>query len=587
MLIKLLKRMLGAPALAAQARREQQVLPVLESAAAAYKAGRFEEAVSLCRDALSREPRSAQANHLCARALIKLDRKADAEPLLQAAIDNGQAPVEACLDLAALRYEADDHAAAEKICRKGLASRPADVPCRLLLASTLEASGRGRDAVVELTAAREQSPERMDLLIRLCMLLDRQERHAEMLKLAERAVAEHGEQVESLNCLALARFRTDDLKGAVEACRKALALRADASATHVTLGAALLELGEAEEALSAYRRALKLDPQLADAEYNIGLINLMRGRFRAGWEGFDRRFGLERHRLWRQAVPRWNGGSLRGRSIMIMREQGLGDEIMFASCFPEVIRQTAQCFVECDPRLERLFARSFPGARFFPIRDFDTREQTDAGVAVDVRSYAGSLPRYLRTGLRDFPAHQGYLQADPAKVERRKALLSELGPGLKVGLSWRGGTAVTRRDRRSLDLQQLLPLLSVPGIHWVNLQYGDRQAEIAALDRRHGIVLHDWPEVIDSDCDETAALVVGLDLVISVCTAVVHLTGALGRPVWVMTSQVPEWRYGLSGDTMPWYPTAKLFRQTARGDWDGVISEVSKQLQAGVERHEN
>ncbi|MDP2323647.1 MAG: hypothetical protein Q8N51_06410, partial [Gammaproteobacteria bacterium] len=247
-----------------------------------------------------------------------------------------------------------------------------------------------------------------------------------------------------------------------------------------------------------------------------------------------------------------------------------------------LLRQSAQCHIECDPRLERLFARSFPGASFHPLRDLQTRERTDPGVPVDVCSYAGGLPRHFRSGLQDFPAHDGYLKADPARVQHWRRQLVALGPGLKVGISWRGGVAVTRRGRRSLDLTQLLPVLSVPGVHWINLQYGDRGTEIAELASTQNISITDWPEAIDGDYDETAALVSALDLVISVCTSVIHLTGALGRPAWVMTPRIPEWRYGLERDTMPWYPAVRLFRQPERGVWQPVIVEIRDCLQDQV-----
>ena len=147
-----------------------------------------------------------------------------------------------------------------------------------------------------------------------------------------------------------------------------------------------------------------------------------------------------------------------------------------------------------------------------------------------------------------------------------------------MGLSWRGGTARTFIGRRSLSLETLFPVLSVPGVRWVNLQYGERATEIAELQATQGIEIADWPEAIDGDYDETAALVGALDLVISVCTSVVHLTGALGKPAWVMTSYVPEWRYGLHGEAMPWYPTVRLFRQTELGVWESVIANVAVEL---------
>ncbi|MBX9903930.1 MAG: tetratricopeptide repeat protein [Burkholderiales bacterium] len=578
MLKSLLTGLWRSPAAAARAAREKQAVASLGPAIAAFNASRYEEVIRACESVISEQPDSAQARHLCARALMALNRYTEAEGLLKAALEVDPDLADAHADLATIRFEAGDHEAAEKHARDAVAAQPTEARFRAVLADVLQATGRDRDALTELFAALEFAPERQDLLLRLCSGLDRVGRHREMLPLAQRAIAENGENFETLCCLALAQFGVDELEAAVATSRKALQLYTDDSAPYVVLGNALFDLGKPEEALAAHRRALKLEPDSVAARYDISLINLMRWRFREGWVDFEQRLNINRFKAWRSCEPRWNGTALNGRTILVMREQGLGDEIMYASCYPDLLRQSAQCHIECEPRLERLFARSFPGARFHPLHDMETRERTDPGVPVDVYSYAGSLPRHFRSGLREFPAHDGYLKADPARVQYWRGQLAALGQGLKVGISWRGGVVVTRRARRSLDLTQLLPLLTVPGVRWVNLQYGDRVGEIEDLTAAQGIVISDWPEAIDGDYDETASLVSALDLVISVCTSVVHLTGALGRPAWVMTPRIPEWRYGLERGTMPWYPSVRLFRQPVRGVWSPVIADIREQL---------
>lgn len=579
MLKNLVKDLLRAPVSAARARREQRALPALAPAMEAYNDNQYAKVVELCAAVIIAVPGSAQAHHLQGRALIELGTREAARAPLEKAIRLDPDLAEAHADLALVLSGVNEHELAEESCRRAVALQPMEVRYRLRLVEILEAAGRERDALAELANAQECAPEQTDLLVRVCRGLDRLERYPEMLRIAERAIAEIGENAETLSCLAIARHGVDDMVGAVEACRKTIAIRSDLGEVYITLGSALFELGKIDEALAAHNRALKLNSSLVIAEYDIGLIQLMRGRFREGWQGFDCRLRLVQKQSWRRpCTPSWNGSTLRGRSLLVMREQGLGDEIMYASCYPDVIRQAAHCYIECDPRLERLFTRSFPGARFFPMRNLLTSEQTDPGAPVEVRSYAGSLPRYLRSSIRDFPDHHDYLHADPQRIEYWRSRLAVLGTGLKVGISWRGGTAVTRRVRRSLTLADLEPLLVVAGVNWVNLQYGQRAEEIAAFESTHGIPIADWPEAIDGDYDETAALVRALDLVISVCTSVVHLAGALGNPVWVMVPHVPEWRYGLHGESMPWYPSAKLFRQTERGVWEPVIDRVANEL---------
>jgi len=264
--------------------------------------------------------------------------------------------------------------------------------------------------------------------------------------------------------------------------------------------------------------------------------------------------------------------------LLVCCEQGLGDEIMFSSVLPEILQEAGHCIIECDERLAPLFSRSFPAATVFSV-DRQVNEWNrviersgDRVPAFDYWTLAGTLPMHRRGSAEKFPKHQGYLGADSARVGHWREKLSELGKGLKVGISWRGGTVLSRADLRSLTLDQLRPLLAVNGVHFVNLQYGDTRGEI------EGFPVHHYPEALD-DYDETASLVGALDLVVSVCTAVVHLGGALGRPVWVMAPSVAEWRYGHQDPSMIWYPSVRVFRQASAGKWDTVITQVIRSLQ--------
>jgi hypothetical protein len=225
-----------------------------------------------------------------------------------------------------------------------------------------------------------------------------------------------------------------------------------------------------------------------------------------------------------------------------------------------------------------IFRRSFPGAVVYGTPDDRSLPGDIASRNMDVEVAAGSLPRFLRRRLSDFPAHHGYLKADPRRVERWRERLAAIGDGPKVGISWSGGVRKTRRPLRSIPLERWLPILRVPGAHFVSLQYTkDAADEVAAFNDRNGRRVEHWQEAID-DFEETAALLCALDQVISVCTAVIHLGGALGRAVWVMAPYAPEWRYGFSGDKMPWYPSVRIYRQPAFGEWDPVISSVAAEL---------
>jgi tetratricopeptide (TPR) repeat protein len=342
------------------------------------------------------------------------------------------------------------------------------------------------------------------------------------------------------------------------------------------LGLAYSRLGDLDKASEWYGWALEADPDDPDIHFNRSLLLLSRGQFETGWKEYE--YGLacgERQPAF-QDFPRWRGESLTGKTLLVCAEQGLGDEIMFASILPEIIGQAGDCIVECDAKLVPIFKRSFPSATVMRRRmpGETARERLPH---VDLQTPVGSLPLLRRNQLEDFPRHGSYLKADTERVAYWKTRLDELGSGLKVGISWRGGVPKTGRDRRSLPLVEWHPLLQHKGVHLVSLQYTECSAEIAALEQAHGIKLTHWQEAID-DYDETAALLCALDLVITVQTAVFHLSGALGRPVWGLVPLPAEWRYLNTGERLPWYPSARLFRQTERGDWANVIGRVAEAL---------
>lgn len=249
---------------------------------------------------------------------------------------------------------------------------------------------------------------------------------------------------------------------------------------------------------------------------------------------------------------------------------------MFASCIPDVLLQARSVVIECDVRLEALFRRSFPGAGVHGAPRDGNRDWLSAFPQLDLQVAAGSLPRFLRRQWSDFPRHSGYLVADPARVAYWKSRLAPLGDGLKIGISWRGGTRGTRQEARSLTIEQFSPLLTAGGCAFICLQNGDCSQEIEIL-RRNGAMLHWWPEAT-RNFDEMAALIKALDLVVVVPSSVLHLAGALGQPVWGLVSATPEWRYLWEGERMPWYPTVRMSRQRQYGDWLTVIDQVRAQL---------
>jgi len=447
---------------------------------------------------------------------------------------------------------------------RGARERRAQVRALREHGAALRASGRLDEAIMHLRRARDAEPRAEGLLRDLVAALVERDNTRKALAIAREAFAADPRDAEANVALGLALQKVHEPQRALEHYAAALACRPDDADVLDLRGSALVELGRIDEGLRDFDRALVLRPGFALAAFHRSLALLLRGDFERGWEGYELRRRDVRRVGSAPPAPEWDGAALPG-TLLVTREQGLGDEIMFASLLPEVMRRVGHCVVECDPRLREIFARSFPGAT---VVDSARR----AGRQIDAAIPAGSLPRFMRARLADFPAHEGYLRADAVRVQAQRERLDALGPGLKVGLSWTGGVRETRQPLRSLALERLRPILAKPGVRFVSLQYtAQAAAEAAAAGIAH------WPEVI-ADYDETAALVCALDLVVSVCTSVVHLAGALGRPTWVMAPHSPEWRYGFSGERMPWYPSVRVYRQPAYADWQPVIDAVAKDL---------
>jgi tetratricopeptide (TPR) repeat protein len=349
------------------------------------------------------------------------------------------------------------------------------------------------------------------------------------------------------------------------------ALKIEPKATSALNNMALLNvhLGNPEKAIEYAKRSLAVDPNQPDPKESMGYANLMLGNFREGWEGYE---AMLESNIFREMKPLndepyWKGEQ--GGTLYVQQEQGLGDEISFASVLPDAMRDN-DIVLECTPKLEGLFRRSFPQIEV-TTKNRRTRRKVDYG------SLIGSLCHYYRNDAKDFPG-SAFLLPDPERRAAFRALLdTQAGP--KIGIAWTGGLKTTFAARRSLSLEAMLPVLSIPGVTWISLQYKDPTAEIAAFRKAHGIDIKHWSWIAESDdYDNQAALVAELDCVVTVTTAIAHLAGALGKPAFVLVPSKPRWFYGQSGITVPWYDSMRLFRQSDRWPLESVRNAVTKHI---------
>lgn len=352
-----------------------------------------------------------------------------------------------------------------------------------------------------------------------------------------------------------------------------------ASEADVSLYESLIE-AEAGDPEVAVRGIETLRGRFEDAEidWNLAHVRLSSGDFERGWPLYEARLRKSSdspRRAYR--FGEWQGEPVRPGELLVMAEQGLGDEIMFASCYPDLIRRAPGCVIECDPRLETLIRRSFPGASIAGVPRGNDRTWLAAHPQLRLQVHAGSLPRFFRDRRERFPRHDGYLRPDPERVQAWRNRLEALGGKAKVGIAWNGGLAHTRRALRCVPPEQFAPLLRDPTLTFVSLQYDDQGAVAARLHELSGARISVFEESFAS-LDENAALTRALDVVVTVCSSVAHMSGAVGVPTWVLTPKAAEWRYQRGGDSMPWYPAVRLFRQDQGESWDEVVARVAEAL---------
>jgi tetratricopeptide (TPR) repeat protein len=547
---------------------------LLEEARACQHAGDLGRAQAICEAILAESPQHADALFFMGVLFGQAGRLDEAFSRLSEAITLAPELIDAHIALGNVHKVREALPAAEACYRSAVALDPDSVSGHYHLGIALRVQKKYEDALAHARRACALDPAFDMALDEQALCLLRLDRHEEVISLLDAAAPVRAQAA------CLVGFSLQKLNRpleALEAFRMARNMgRVDADLCN-NVGWALQDLGRNDEALAAYDEALALDPHYTLAEFHRALARLLTGNYEAGWVDYELRLVSEDRPPAPGISPCWRGESLEHRSILVFGEQGLGDEIMFASCLPDVLTRAGRCIIGCSPRLQRLFQRSFPQAEVRPLVQGEPVPASLAAAPPDFEIPIGSLPLHFRRNLSDFPAHSGYLAADPGRVAYWRRRLDALGPGLKVGFSWQGGTTRTRRRLRSISLDEWMPLLLQPGSRFISLQYGDVAPAITAFGQKSGIEVIHWQEAID-DYDETAALIEALDVTVSVCTSAIHLAGALGRPVLVVVPVGPEWRYGIAGAHMAWYPSVRIFRQRTFGEWPPVIDELAHHL---------
>lgn len=348
--------------------------------------------------------------------------------------------------------------------------------------------------------------------------------------------------------------------------RRALHIDPDDVRAYNNCGVALQALGRTAEARDCYRAALAIDPDHADAHYNMSVAYLLDGMFEQGWKEFEWRFHSNERpsASSRNSMPRWQGEDLRGRTLLLTAEQEYGDTIQFARFIPLFKASGTRLVLECQRELEPLLG-GLPGIDLLIVRGGELPQ-------CDCWSPLMSLPHYLRVPPHAMADNVPYLHADPFRLALWSERLESDLHQRKVGIVRTGAGRHRNEGKRSCSQEDLLPLLQIPDVVWYDLQPDGRALEggTGTAVRQIGVGFRDFADA--------AAVIKGLDLVITVDSVVAHLAGALGKPVWLLLPFAPDWRWMLKRTDSPWYPSMRLFRQPVPDAWDAVLDAVGRAL---------
>ncbi|MGH6954259.1 MAG: tetratricopeptide repeat protein [Alphaproteobacteria bacterium] len=535
------------------------------------RAGDGAAAERRCREILAHHPRNGEALHLLGvRTQSEGRHQEAAELFLEAAAAAPENPNFRHRLGVALRALGRTEDSVE--CFRIAVELSPDWPdAQVALGNSLKALGRHEEAVEAHRAALALSPYSAEIWSDLALAYKAWGRHGESILCLERARTIAPECAEIRYNLGNALLAADRFEEAERSFRDALGLTPEHLGALVNLGVALKEQGRLGAAAVLFRRAIELRPDHADAHWNLALALLMAGTFDQGWEAYEWRRRIHGFPVRRLDGPEWDGAIRPGLRLLFHSEQGLGDTIQFVRYARPLAEAGVRVSLSCPRRLARLLGTSAGVESIVP----DDRAAPPADAQLPLMS--APLRHGALAGPTPSPAP--YLSAEPELVNRWRARLGEGQRTLKIGIAWQGNPAYQADRRRSIPLAKFAPLARLAGVRLYGLQVGPGREQLAAAGDTGWFV--DLGSELDRGSDafvDTAAVMASLDLVISSDTAVPHLAGALGREVWLLLPRVPDWRWGLSGESTPWYPTMRLFRQSRAGDWDGVFAEVADAL---------
>jgi tetratricopeptide (TPR) repeat protein len=530
---------------------------------------RFSEARALLEKALAIRPDLAEAHHYLGGVLEKQGKVDEALACLRTALRLKPDYAEAYSSLGGLLCKQHKLDEALAVLLKALELKPDSAETHNNLGVVFEKQGKLDEAIASFRRATMHKPDFAEAYNNLGINLGKQDQFDEAFACVRQALVLKPDYAEAQHNLGWLYGQEGKLAEATACYHKALALQPDYPDALINLAVVLSRQGKPEEALKVCHQAVDLKPDNAEALYTRAFLRLVLGDLEGGWADYEWRWQSKEASGVVRLRPEWDGSPLAGRTILLYAEQGLGDTLQFIRYLPLVKQQGGTILAVCPKALMSLLA-NFPGvdgllAQGTPLPRYD------------VCAPLMSLPRLLGTTLANIPADIPYLHADPVLVAQWRQRLSDY-PGFKIGIVWHGNPKHARDRQRSVPLNVFTPLAQVKGVRLFSLQKGPGTEQLQNA-RLPIVDLDSRLDVATGPFLDTAAVMKNLDLVISVDTAAGHLAGALGVPVWLALTCEPDWRWLLDREDSPWYPTARLFRQKAFGNWEEVFQSMALEVE--------
>lgn len=531
--------------------------------------GKIDEAMAAHRRSIELDPKSADAWNNLGIVLQDAGRLEDALAAHQKSLSLNPNQIDAIENAGLVLQKLKRNDEALALLRKAIAARPDSPDSLSNLGAVLCDLEQFAEAMTHIEKAIRLRPDFAEAHNNLGLIHRAQKAYPAARTAHERAIAIRPDFMEAWSNLG----QTLQLQGltheAMDAYRRAVKLRPGFSDVYSSMGTAQVELQQLDDAIGSFREAIRLRPNYALAHFNLSQALLMTGQWREGWEEQEWRWKARELKLPKTSFtqPEWTGEPLNGRRIFIYCEQGFGDSIMFARFLPLVAKRGGRIVLGCQREVQKLLA-SVEGVEQTIVAGEDIPP-------VDLQCALMSLPRFFDTTPLTVPREIPYLHPDPQLVDLWRQRVSVADGKFKVGLVWAGRPDHKNDRNRSMPLKALLPLANAENVWFCSLQKGTATRQLREVESTWPIV--DYSDQL-ADFSQTAALIENLDLIITPDTAAAHLAGAIGKPVWVITAFLVDWRNMLNRRDNPWYPSMCLFRQTRAGEWETPVLEVLEAL---------